>query len=255
MMNEQENDILAQHGANHSQELPPVAEAQSQSIEKEHPKKDSNSDQNWRLMRDRAEAAERRSQELERMVQQNLNQNQTSQKIQLVDDEDDDSDISDDSYIEGRQYKKQLKAVKKELKETRKQFQEIAIRTATDQAEFKLKTQFSDFDSVVTKDNLEKLEMAKPSLYRSILATQDIYDRGYTAYEMIKASGMVQESPYEDQDRRLEQNRSKPRSAANISPQSSDTPLTRVGDYDRRVLTEDRKRQLMKQVEEAKRYR
>lgn len=255
MMNEQENDILDQHGANHSQELPPVAEAKSQDIQKEHSKKDSNSDQNWRLMRDRAEAAERRSQELERMVQQNLNQNQSSQKIHLIEDEDDDSDISDDSYVEGRQYKKQLKAVKKELKETRRQFQEIAIRTATDQAEFKLKTQFSDFDSVVTKDNLEKLEMAKPSLYRSILATQDIYDRGYTAYEMIKASGMVQESPYEDQDRRLEENRAKPRAAANISPQSSETPLTRVGDYDRRILTEERKRQLLKQVEEAKRYR
>lgn len=253
MIDELNNDILEQHGANHVQELPPVAQAQSE--EKPQPQKESNSDQNWRLMRDRAEAAERRAQELERMVSQNMNQNQPSQKIQLVEDDEDDIDISDDSYIEGKQLKKYVKTLKKELKATKQQFQEVAQRNALEQAEFKLKTQFNDFDAVVTKDNLQKLEMVKPSLYRSILANQDIYDRGYSAYEMIKAAGIVSDRTYDDQDRRLEENKSKPRAAANVSPQSSDTPLTRVGDYDRRILSDERKRQLLKQVEEAKRYR
>lgn len=255
MINELDNPLLSEYGANHPQEQQ-VQETKQPEQEKEQPKRDSNSDQNWRLMRDRAESAERRAQELERMVQQNLNQNMPSQKIQLVEDDDDDSDISDDSYIEGRQYKKQLKAVKKELKETRKQFQEIAQRTIIDQAEFKLKTQFPDFDQVVTTDNLQKLQMMKPSLHRSILSNDDIYDKGYTAYEMIKAVGISREYPeIDDNDRRIEDNRTKPRSSANASPQSADTPLTRVGDYDRRIITEDRRNQLLRQVAEAKKYR
>ena len=118
----------------------------------------------------------------------------------------------------------------------------------------RLKSQFNDFDSVVTKENLDKLASQKPSLYRSILSNPDLYDKGYTAYEFIKNSDILS-GQYQEIDRKVEENRSKPRSAANVAPQSGDTPLARVGDYDRRILTEERKDQLRRQVEEAKRYK
>lgn len=222
-------------------------------VEQKQPQQESKSDQNWRLMRDRAEAAERRAQELERMMQQNMSQNHSSQKIQLVDD-DDDIDISDDSYIEGKQLKKYVKSLKNDLRLTKKQLEEVAAKTAIDQAEFRLKTEFSDFSNVVTKDNIEKLAMAKPALYRSIFANKDIYDQGYTAYEMIKAAGLADDN-YQQQERRIEENRSKPRAAAAASPQVSETPLARAGDYDRRILTKERREQILRNVEEAKRNR
>jgi hypothetical protein len=56
-------------------------------------------------------------------------------------------------------------------------------------------------------------------------------------------------------DKRIEQNKNKPRSIANVAPQTGDTPLTKVGDYDRRILTEERKAEIRRQVEEAKRNR
>ena len=211
----------------------------------------SQKEANMRILRERAEAAERRSLELERMVQMNMSQQQTS-KIQI--DEDDDFDLSDDTYIEGKHLKKYVKSLKQELKNTKKQFEEYNQQNAMTNAEIRLKNQFSDFDSVVTKENLEKLNHQKPALSRTIYANTDIYDRGYTAYELIKNSGILSDQ-YHDIDRKVEDNRSKPRSAANASPQSGDTPLTRVGDYDRRFLTEDRKDQLRRQVEEAKRNR
>ena len=213
---------------------------------------ESQKETSMRILRERAEAAERRSLELERMMQQNMSQQQAN-KIEVTND-DDDFDISDDTYIEGKHLKKYVKNLKQELKNTKKQFEEYNQQNALTQAEIKLKNQFSDFDNVVNKENLEKLQHQKPVLYRTILANTDIYDKGYAAYELIKSSGIIADQ-YQELDKKVEENKAKPRSAANASPQSGDTPLTRVGDYDRRILSEDRKDQLRRQVEEAKRYR
>jgi len=213
---------------------------------------DSQKEANMRILRERAETAERRSLELERMVQMNMSQQQTN-KIQMV-DEDDDFDVSDDTYVEGKHLKKYVKSLKQELRNTKKQFEEYNQQNALTQAEMKLKNQFNDFDTIVTQENLRKLEAQKPSLYRTILSNPDVYDKGYTAYELIKHSGIL-ENQYQELDKRVEENRIKPRSAANAAPQSGDTPLARVGDYDRRVLSEERKDQLRRQVDEAKRYK
>jgi len=228
----------------------------SQEVEKSPeiaPVQETQKETSMRILRERAEAAERRSLELERMVQMNMSQNQQSNKMQLVDDEDD-FDLSDDTYIEGKHFKKYVRNLKQELKNTKKQFEDYNQKQAQYQAEIRLKSQFSDFDSVVCTENIEKLREQKPILFRTIMANPDIYDKGYAAYEFIKNSGILS-NEYQELDRRVEENKSKPRSAANASPQSGDTPLTRVGDYDRRILTEDRKDQLRRQVEEAKRYK
>ena len=210
---------------------------------------------NMRILRERAETAERRSLELERMVQMNMSQqNQNNNKMQLADNDDDDFDMGDDTYVEGKHLKKYVKNLKQELKNTKRQFEEYNQQNAITNAEMRLKNQFNDFESVVSKENLERLQQQKPALYRTILANTDIYDKGYTAYELIKNSGILADH-YQNLDKKVEENRVKPRSAANAAPQSGDTPLARVGDYDRRVLTEERKDQLRKQVDEAKRYK
>ena len=226
---------------------------QQEPQEQSQQSQDTQKEANMRILRERAEAAERRAQELERMVQANMSQNHQSNKMQIQ-DEDDDFDLSDDTYIEGKHLKKYVRGLKQELRNTKKQFEEYNQQNALTQAEMRLKSQFNDFDTVVSQENLKKLEMQKPALFRTILANQDVYDKGYAAYELIKHSGIITDQ-YNELDRRVEDNKSKPRSAANASPQSGDTPLTRVGDYDRRILSEERKDQLRRQVEEAKRHR
>jgi len=239
----------AEHMFPSEPEKPTAQKEQSQNVAKE-----SEKEENLRILRQRAEAAERRSLELERMIQMNMSNNQQSTKVQLADAEEDDFDVSDDTYIEGKHLKKYVRGLKQELKNTKKQFEEYNQQNALTQAEMRLKSQFSDFDSIVSTENLQKLAQQKPALHRTIYANTDIYDRGYTAYELIKNSGILADQ-YQALDKRVEDNRSKPRSAANVAPQSGETPLARVGDYDRRVLTEDRKDQLRRQVEEAKRYK
>ena len=208
---------------------------------------ESQKEVNMRLLRERAEHAERRAMELERMIAQ-------KQQAPVSEPQEEELDISDDTYIEGKHLKKYVKSLKQELKNTKKEFEEFSQRSSLANAEIRLKSQFVDFDNVVNLQNLEKLSQQKPALYRSIMANQDIYDRGYTAYEMIKNTGIIEET-YPSQDKKLEENRSKPRSVATVSPQQGETPLSHVGEYDRRVLTEERKDQLRRQVQEAKRNR
>lgn len=243
IINEQASFVQEDSETAHNNNLVNQPTAQSQDALKAQP---SEKEKNLRYLRERAEAAERRSQELERMIQQN---NQPKQV-----DEEEELDVSDDMYIEGKQFKKYVKTLQKELKATKKQVEESYQANQIINAEVRLKSQYNDFDAIVTKENLDRLAVNKPALYRSIMASNDVYDRGSTAYEMIKATGVAID-PYEQENRRLVENQSKPRAAANIAPQGSENPLTRVGDYDRRILTEDRKEQLRKQVELAKSYR
>lgn len=199
--------------------------------------------ESFRVLRERAESAEKRERELERILQANLSQQQQT-KMQLI--EEDDFDISDDTYIEGKHLKKYIKSLKQDNRKTKEQLEEYMQRVSLSNAEMRLKSQFNDFENVVNADTLKKLEMEKPSLYRTILANQDVYDRGYSAYELIKHSGILH-NQYADVDKRVEDNRAKPRSASNAAPQSGDTPLSRVGDYDRRVLTDKRRDEILKQ--------
>lgn len=201
---------------------------------------------NLRIMRERMESIEKENQEYKRILQQQ----------QQPVEEDEDLNIDDDSFIEAKQYKKHIKNIQKDLKETKKLLEENSKKNAMANAQVLLKSQFNDFDTVVSEENLKKLSDTQPVLYRTLLASSDIYDRGYSAYAMIKNSNILKSnSQYSDQDKRLEENKTKPRAIGNASPQSGDTPLSKVGDYDRRILTEERKDQLRKQVEEAKRNR
>ncbi|CAB4184535.1 hypothetical protein UFOVP1478_11 [uncultured Caudovirales phage] len=201
---------------------------------------------NLRIMRERMESIEKENQEYKRILQQQ----------QQPVEEDEDLNIDDDSFIEAKQYKKHIKNIQKDLKETKKLLEENSKKNAMANAQVLLKSQFNDFDTVVSEENLKKLSDTQPVLYRTLLASSDIYDRGYSAYAMIKNSNIIKNnSQYSDQDKRLEENKAKPRAIGNASPQSGDTPLSKVGDYDRRILTEERKDQLRKQVEEAKRNR
>ena len=201
---------------------------------------------NMRALRERAEHERYLREQTERRLYY-LEQRMQQPAQPVVQEED--IGVDDDSYVEGKHVKKmrrQIQETKAQLLETRKQLEQQAQQAQSSVAEIRLRSQFTDFDNVVSTHNIKRLAELKPSLYRSVMANPDLYDKGVTAYEMIKNSGIISETYA--QDRRLEENRSKPRAMANAAPQSAETPLTRVGDYDRRILTEERKKQLLRDV-------
>jgi len=195
---------------------------------------ESSKEINFRLLRERAERAERRLQELET---QRAPQSQ----------EDDDFDVDDEGLVEGKQLKKYAREAKIDFKQTKQQLE--ALNSAY--AEMRLKAKYPDFDQVVTPENVKKLSEVDPVLYRSMMANPDLYEKGEAACKLIKSFVMAEKYP--EQDKRLQDNRAKPR-AAGTSGQTADTPLAHVNDYDRRVLTEERKEQLRRQVADAKRH-
>jgi hypothetical protein len=209
--------------------------------------KESDKESNIRTLRERAEAAERRARELEYTMQQNMTQQKTT-KMELVDD--DDFHIDDDSLVEGKHFKKLYKKQSQELKEIKKLLEENTSKSTASNAEWRLKTQYTDFDSVVNEENIRKLASLKPALYRSMLSNPDLYDKGESAYDMIKS--LVLTDKYSAQDKRIEENKSRPRSAASAGGQSGETPLAHIAEYDRRTLTEERKAQIRRMVQEAK---
>jgi len=195
---------------------------------------------NLRVMRERAEQAERRALELERAMWQQQHPKEVQQP-----------DYEDETLIEGKhmkKYDKKVEDMRAELEEAKKQLANFN----TTSAELQLRAKYSDFDSIVNDDNIERLAKEKPALYRSILANPDLKDKGESAYEAIKVFLKPQTVNYEQVDRRIAENKMKPKASPSIAPQASDSPLSRVGDYDRRTLSDARKDEL---YAEMRRYR
>ena len=229
-----------------------AAQPESNSVEK-----------NARILRERAEQYERKAMdeerkrlELERYIQDMRHQQVPTSPA----DEEDDLGVEDDGYVEGKHVKKNNKILKAKVNSLEKQQAEanakMAEQTAkmADQfAEWRLKAQYADFNSVVTPENIKKLAAVKPVLYKNMFANPDLYEKGESAYDLIKS--YVATDDYNVQDEKIESNKTKPRSAASAPTQVAESPLSRASDYDRRVLSEERKEQLRQQVAQSKRFR
>jgi len=159
----------------------------------------------------------------------------------------DEDELNDDSLVEGKHLNKTQKRLRKlesELSKYQQQNSELA-------AETRLKSQYPDFDQVVTKDNVEALKKAYPEVAHMLQVGPDLYASAASAYTLIKKFGITQEDNY-SQDRALAQkNSSKPRTLSSISPQQGESPMSRANAF-ANGLTDDRKKQLWKEMEDAR---
>jgi len=203
-----------------------------------------------REMRRRLEESERRAKELEEQVRQQRSAPQQSQDYSNGAQSSDEFNIGDDDLIEGKHLKKYVNNITRQFEQ---KLQEMSVQSAATSADARLKSQYQDFDNVVSQENLKSFQAIYPEEYASMMSNPDLYSKAKTAYTMIKNLGIA-ENQYQDADRRLSENKTKPRAAASLAPQAADTPLARIGDYDRRVLTEADKERLRKQVQEAKQF-
>ncbi len=188
---------------------------------------------NFKMMRDRAEAAERRAAEIE--AQYAVRQQQTVQPAE------------DDSELVERRYVKQLE----------RKYQESENQREADKAalsERLLRQSYKDFDEIVTTENIQKLARKKPALYRSIQHNPDMYDKGESAYDAIKT--FVGEAKYVDTNKKLEANLEKPRPATSMAPQQPETPMANMDYYSsgdgRRRLSPERVKELQAKMAAAR---
>jgi hypothetical protein len=231
--------------AEENTEAAPEQEAQNPEPSHEEQKKAHNREQNFAAIRKAAEQAARERDEALRRIQELENRQYVAPKVES---QDEDFSIKDDELVEGKHLAKYVKKIK-QLEEQQKNY---IKQTTESTAEMRLKTQFPDFDKVMTLENVQALSMAYPELAKTINASNDLYDKASSAYTLIKKFGIYDENPYEADKARAIANSTKPRPLASVSPQQGDSPMQRANAF-ANGLTPELKEQLRKEMEEARR--
>ena len=176
-------------------------------------------------------AAEKRAQELEQRSQH------ISSQPQPVPVEEEDIQIDNEDYVQAKHVKSSTKKLKSKLTATEQRIAELEQKLSYMQAQREVDS-LPDFYSVVSDDNIKTFARLYPEDYESMMANPNLSSRSKTAYNMIKNYGIIQKPDTRAQEEKLVANQYKPKAAASVSNQSPQTPLTKVGDYERRVLTE-----------------
>jgi hypothetical protein len=213
----------------------------------------SQSDKNFRLLRDNYEKAQQRLQELERERQDRLSAPQYQQPQYQQPRRDEDHDIDDEGYVSGKYYKELTKKVREqerknqEISEHLARMQEQNIQAS---AEAKLKSQHSDYAQVVTSENMRTLAAISPDDVEAIANAKDWYAKGKLAYMALRHNGIAQtQASYAEQ--KLEENRNKPKSVASAPAKSAaGGALGFIENYDtRRIISDSDRERIQKKLQ------
>lgn len=208
-------------------------ESQSPEVETlEVEKEVSDKEKNFLRLRETKEQLERENRELKKYVESQMQKDSSSQ-------EDEDFGVDDDDYVEGKVVKK----LYKQLNSLKRTYEQEKIASIPE----KLRGKFSDFDQVVTVENVEKLKNSEPELYQSITSGKDLYAKGVSAYKTLKAMGIVKTDPYIAQKEQVQKNSSRPLSTQAIKGQGA---LAEANIF-AKGLTPELRTQLQKEMSEA----
>jgi len=179
-------------------------------------------EENIRSLRESKEQAEYERDQLARYVENIKQQLGGVQQQQPQND----IGISDDDYVEGRQ----LKNVTKSVKQLESEVQQWKQHSEEITAELKLNSEFSDFNDVVTADNVKALVKKHPELRSSVQGNAPLYSRGKATYKLIKKfmGEKTQQKVNKNNQKKVQNNIGKPVSSSAVKdPQNS--PLTEAG--------------------------
>lgn len=198
---------------------PEQAAPESQSPEVEaQPKEVSDKDRNFQKMREKTARLERHNAELQKALEAQGNPTDTG--------------VASDELVEG-----------KHLEKLYQEMERIKNAAIPD----RLRSKFSDFDQVVTEENIEKLKQSEPELFVSIKSGEDLYAKGVSAYKTLRALGIAKDDPYKAQKEQVHQNQSRPLSTQAIKGQGAlaDANIFAKG------LTPELKKQLQEEMAHA----
>jgi hypothetical protein len=206
---------------------------QQQPVDTQQPKED-----NFKELRIQKARAERERDEALRLLKQ---QQSVPQPI------DDEPNLNPDDLVEWKHVQKKMNKLESQLKQYQQQSTVTSIKAS-------LKSQYPDFDSVVSEENIKRLQDSYPEIAQTLNQSQDLYSGGVSAYTLIKKLGITGEEPYNEERDKAQRNASKPRSLASISPQQGDSPLSNANAF-QNGLTEELAAQLRKEMAESIRNR
>lgn len=211
---------------------------------------ESKNEKNIRALREKAERVDRAEFERDeymRRLQAYENSHTKQQSHKLEEEPEYNLDATD--IVEGKHLKKYDKTIRELQEELRSYKQQSNLNTT----EARLKSQYPDFDKVVSKENIEMLRQDYPEIAETLNnSSTDIYLKGKSVYMLLKKLGISQEDSFVQDRERVQKNISKPRPLTSVSPQQGDSPLSKVNAF-ANGLTDDLKTQLRKEMEDARR--
>jgi len=199
---------------------------------------ESESEKNFRVMR-------------QRMIKVERERDEALQKLQAqtpVIEEDYSINLAPDDLAEGKHLSKVDKKIKK-LEAQLNQYQQQSSNTNT---EALLKSQYHDFDKIVSVENIQLLKEQYPEIAQTLNTSGDLYSKAVSAYTLIKKLGIVPDEQYNADKAKAQANAAKPKPLASVSPQQGDSPLSRANAF-ANGLTDELQKQLRKEMEQARR--
>jgi hypothetical protein len=204
-------------------------QAQGQSIDDQ--------ERNWREARRKMESLERRTQEQEDIIRRMQQQQQPQQVV-----EDDLAKLSDDDIITAKQARGLAQKMARQVADEAIRQREAAT------VEERVKMKFSDYDDVVTKDNIEELQKQDPELAASLYAlSSDPYSQAVAAYKLLKKTGIGNMKTEHPQKAKAIENARKPVSVQSVTKSSA---IGNAYNFEN-GLTPELKKQLQKEMEQA----
>ena len=223
----QDEDVINTQDLVNPEEQPQQAVLQEQEVKEtkpvEQPKeqpKETMPQKSFRLIREEKEKIERERDEMRRKLEALENAKKDYNPVD-ANTGIEDLDVPEEDYVEGKHINKMAKKIKQLEKQIEQSQQQSSLMTT----ESRLRAEYPDFDKVVSKDNIEVLNLTYPELAASISSTPDMYIKAKSAYTLIKKLGIEQDmTSYEQENERANKNLAKPKPAVNVS--QNDSPLS-----------------------------
>jgi DNA repair exonuclease SbcCD ATPase subunit len=238
--------------------LPPVpdesesATAQVQvstpEVSKSTPKPASGQQENFRILRERAERAEREREEYSRKLAEI---EAKSKHIEQVPEEDLEVNLGADEIAEGKHLSKigrKMKQLEQKIAEAEQKRIQLEKQSESNAIIANIKADFPDIDKVVNEATMEALRQRSPEIEKTIRSSNDLYSKAAAAYRIIKDMGLYVDDAYAADKAKVQSNMAKPRSTAAVSGTSS--PLSQA-DIFANGLTPELKDRLHKEMIEA----
>jgi len=206
---------------------------------------ESDQERNLAALRQARERAERERDQLAQQLQQMQQQKPQEEPYQ-------DYSVAPDALVEGKhlsKYDREIKALREELHKYQQQ-------TISQSAETRLKTQYPDFDKVVSAENINALRESHPEIAQTLSTSSDLYNQGASAYKVIKSLGIYREDTYAKDRQNAHVNANKPRPLASVAPSQGDSPLSNANAFatggKRADEMSDHQKQLFQEMQELR---
>lgn len=145
--------------------------------------------------------------------------------------------LAPDDIVEGKHYN-----------QTQEEIKQLKLTTT----QLKIRSEFPDFHTVVTEDNIKQLKRVDPDMARLLEESNDLETVARLAYKSIKNNVIEKLDPYLDDKLKAQINAAKPRSLSSVSPQQGDSPLSRANAFEN-GLTDELKKELLKEMYASRR--